>query len=49
MRVIRGVWSDETDACAGKAKQPRSLVEAKADCVTEGDIEVLQSMNTKNQ
>ena len=35
MRVIRGAWSDETDACAGKAKQPIALVEAKADCVTE--------------
>ena len=28
MRVIRGAWSDETDACAGKAKR---------DCVTERD------------
>ena len=37
MRVIRGAWSDETDACAGKAKQPIALVEAKADCVTERD------------
>ena len=34
MRVIGGAWSDETDACAGKAKRP-TLVEAKADCVTE--------------
>ena len=39
MRVIRGAWSDETDACAGKAKRPIALVEAKADCVTERDIQ----------
>ena len=31
MRVIGGVWSDETDACAGKAKQRSPLVEAKAE------------------
>ena len=43
MRVIRGAWSDETDACAGKAKHPIALVEAKADCVTERDIRVLQA------
>ena len=40
MRVIRGAWSDETDACAGKAKQPIALVEAKADCVTERDRQI---------
>ena len=34
MRVIRGAWSDETAHARGK-QSGRSLVEAKADCVTE--------------
>ena len=34
MRVIRGAWSDET-AHAREKQSGRSLVEAKADCVTE--------------
>ena len=36
MRVIRGAWSDETAHARGK-QSGRSLVEAKADCVTERD------------
>ena len=38
MRVIRGAWSDETAHARGK-QSGRSLVEAKADCVTERDIQ----------
>ena len=34
MRVIRGAWSDEIAHARGK-QSGRSLVEAKADCVTE--------------
>ena len=36
MRVIRRAWSDETAHARGK-QSGRSLVEAKADCVTERD------------
>ena len=38
MHVIRGVLSDETDACAGKEKQSNARVEANAECVAERDM-----------
>ena len=44
MRIIRGAWSDETAHAQGK-QSGRSLVEAKADCVYAGILQVVAGLH----